>query len=169
MMASNRAHLQKRFTTAYLLLRMLQAAVLIVFLVASLLFTGGQVAAKGAPIWGAVLDYPLFVLPGWLMLAVSALGVLMVVPVLSLARLTDAGRVVGAFSATAAATAASFFFAWSSPVDPSSGLRWVAACTDGAVLVILLVVAGVIAYRSDRARAREGLPLWTEMDADDER
>lgn len=42
----------------YLLLRMMQAAALIVYLVGSLLLTGGQIAAGRAPMWGVAIDYP---------------------------------------------------------------------------------------------------------------
>lgn len=162
-MTTRRSRLQKRFTTIYLLLRMLQAAVLVVFLLGSLALTGGQVAASGAPMWGAVIDFPLFAVPGWLLLAVSVIGVLLVIPVVVLARLADAGRVVGAFSATAAATAASFFFAWSQPqsTPQDSSLRWAAAFTDSAVLLILLVISGTVAALADRERARKGIPVWT--------
>lgn len=162
-MSSRRSRLQKRFTTIYLLLRMLQAAVLIVFLLGSLALSGGQVAASGAPMWGAVVDFPLFQLPGWLLLGVSVVGVILAIPVVALARLADAGRVVGAFSATAAATAASFFFAWSQPqtTPEDSTLRWAAAITDGAVLLILLVIAGTVAALADRERSRTGVPVWT--------
>lgn len=168
-MLSPRARWQKRSTTLYLSWRMLQAAVVVVYLLGSLALTGGQVAAKGSPIWGEVLPFPLFSPPGWLMLAVSVIGVLLIIPVLALARLADAGRIVGAFSATAAATAASFFFAWSQPeaIPLDTSLRWSAAFVDASVLAVLLVVAGVVAYLSDRQRARDGLPLRRDA-GDDE-
>ncbi|MGX1793025.1 hypothetical protein ACWIDW_08795 [Microbacterium sp. NPDC055312] len=165
-MSSARARLQKRTTTLYLLLRMLQAAVLIVYLLASLLLAGGQVSVHGSPIWDAAVDFPLFSLPGWLMLTLSATGVLLAVVVLVLSRVDDAGRVVGAFSATAAATVASFFFAWALPEGSGAdlSLRWAAAFTDAAVLLALLVTSGTLALMSDRRRARQGLPLWSGMD-----
>lgn len=162
-MASLRASWQKRSTTAYLLLRMLQAAVLIVYLLGSLVFTGGQIAASRSPMWGEVLDYPLFSFPGWLSLAVSLCGLLLAVPVAVLSRVRDSGRAGGAFSATGAATVSSAMFAW---MLPSAGaeeaaMRWTAAGIDGAVTVVLMIIALILAVIDDRRRKREGRPVWS--------
>lgn len=166
-----RARWQRRTTTAYLLLRMLQAATLIVYLVGSLLLTGGQFKQGQSPMWGEVLYFPLFSVPGWLMVGVSVLGVLLVIPVLVLARVRDAGRIGGAFAATGAAAAASFMFAAVLPAESAGelGLRWTAAWTDGAVAIVLMALSLVLSVRSDRARERAGLPKWTGMDDDDQR
>lgn len=80
----------------------------------------------------------------------AILGALLVIPVLVLARLSDAGRVIGAFSATAAATVASFFLAWSPPASTplDSTLRWSAVVVGSTVLAVLLAVAGTAAWTS---------------------
>ena len=90
-MGSRRVHTQKRATNVYLALRFLEAALLMLFFVVSLVLAGGQVSASRDPSWGVIVDFPVFTLPGWLMLGISVLGALAAIPVLLLARVTDAG------------------------------------------------------------------------------
>ncbi|MGO4490445.1 hypothetical protein [Microbacterium sp. 2RAF4] len=162
-MTSPRASVHKRMTTMYLLLRMMQAAALIVYLVGSLLLTGGQIAAGRAPMWGVAIDYPLFSFPGLLSLTVSVIGLLLAVAVLATARVKDSGRVGGAFAATGAAAASSAMFAWMLPSEGATEatLRWAAAGVDGAATLLLMIAALILAVRDDRARQREGRPIWT--------
>ncbi|UUE21145.1 hypothetical protein [Microbacterium sp. J1-1] len=150
-------------TTIYLLLRMMQAAALIAYLVGSLLLAGGQIAAGRAPMWGVAIDYPVFSFPGLLSLAVSVIGLILAVAVLATARVKDSGRVGGAFAATGAATASSAMFAWMLPSDEATEatLRWAAAGVDVAATLLLMVAALIFAVRDDRARKSEGRPIWT--------
>ena len=165
-MGSRRVHTQKRATNVYLALRFLEAALLMLFFVVSLVLAGGQVSASRDPSWGVIVDFPVFTLPGWLMLGISVLGALAAIPVLLLARVTDAGRVVGAFGASSGAAISWFLLAIAQP-DMSAAdcaLRWSAAYCDGAVAAVFLIVGLIVAVLSDRRRAQAGLPLHIGMD-----
>lgn len=165
-MSRTRASIQKQSTKIYLVLRLLQVAALLAYLLGSMLLSGGQIVASRGPMWGAVLDYPLFTFPGWASLVVAIVGVILVVPVLACARVPDASRVGAAFRLTAAAAGASFMFAWMLPSASSGELtfRWLAFGIDAAVTVVVMIVSFALAIRSDRDRARRGLPLSTGMD-----
>lgn len=165
-MPRTRASIQKHSTKIYLVLRLLQAAALLAYLLGSMLLSGGQIVASRGPMWGAVVDYPLFTFPGWASLVVAIVGVILVVPVLVYARATDDNRVGAAFRLTAAAAGASFMFAWMLPSVSSWELtfRWLAFGVDAAVAVVVMIVSFALAIRSDRDRAQRGLPLWAGMD-----
>lgn len=133
------------------------SAALVVYLVGSLLFSGGQVSAAMNTKWDAVIPYPIFGAPTSVLVGLGAASVLLAGVVAVSARVGDAAGQRGLLGPTAAAMVSAFGFCLLVPDggtrsgDVVYGGQWVAAVVYAVALVVLLVGAAVVA-----AKARGG-------------
>ncbi|GAA5035286.1 hypothetical protein ACFQRL_00660 [Microbacterium fluvii] len=136
------------------------AGLLVVYLVGSLLLTGGQVVASRGPIWGAALDFPLFVVPAWMLIALAAVGAALYLPLLLTVRVLDARRLSGAWGVVAASVFTPLLFSAVVDDDIWRAFReqgyWIASAISAVCVLALAIAAFTTAPRYDRlARAGE--------------
>lgn len=141
----------------YVSAQLVPAALLIAFLIGSLLLSGGQVNADQSPNWDAVVPFPIFPVPAWLLIALGAVGLIAAILWAVRSTAAESRSLTGAFGATAAAFVASMFFGLAFLTDPVwSGPYWI-----GMVLAVLsgglLLIVGVI--RGRRSSAAAASPL----------
>lgn len=129
-------------------------AILVVFLVGSLIFSGGQVSASMDPKWGIVWSYPLFPVPAIVLIALAAASIVLALVVAATARAGDVPGIRGLLGPTAAAIVSAIVL---SVIVPDGGTRsgdtvigdqWIAAVLSGVALVILLLGIAVARARS---------------------
>ena len=145
---------------------LIPVALLILFLVGSLLFTGGKVLQEGDTIWDDVWSFPVFPVPAWLLLVPAVVSALLVVPFVVTTPVADAPRIAARFGQALAAGLAAVFFAFAFPAsdgfvampeagDGYLGLHLVAALITVVVVLVLAVGLFTKGGAHDRAR-REG-------------
>ncbi|GAA2987797.1 hypothetical protein JOD63_002089 [Microbacterium terrae] len=144
-------------SVAYAVVTVAPAAALVVYLVGSLILSGGQVSETTEAIWGVVIPYPLFVVPTWVLVGAAIVSVVLVVVVVASARADDILGLRGLIGPTVAAIIASLGFALLTPDagrrmgDAVWGGQWVAAVISAASLLILVVGTQLV-----RARTSDG-------------
>lgn len=151
---------------ALLVCLLIPVALLVLFLVGSLVFTGGQVLQEGDTIWADVWSFPVFPVPSWLLIVPAAVSALLVVPFVATTPVAQAPRIAARFGQALAAGLASVFFAFAFPAadgfvampdagDGYLGLHLAAAVITVVVVLVLAVGLFVKGGAHDRAR-REG-------------
>lgn len=139
-----------------LLALILQAGVLVVFLIGSLLFSGAQVTERGTPAWDVVIPFPVFPVPPWLLLVPAIVALLAALVWAVTARPVDSSALVGAIGPAAAAAGASGFFMFAFSDDAAPVSAYVLPLVISAATVVVLFVASVIhGARQDRAKAAD--------------
>ena len=137
----------------------LPPAALVVFLVGSLLLSGGQASATMDATWDVVVPYPLFTVPAAVLLVFAAVSVVLAVLVVLTARRGDGVGLRGLLGPLLAATVSSMIL---SGVAPDGGTRhgdviWgdqlMAAPLSAAAVVIVLVGAVWVGRRRSAADA----------------
>ncbi|MCK8467205.1 hypothetical protein M0722_08395 [Microbacterium sp. KSW4-16] len=133
-------------------------ALLVAFLVGSLIFSGGKASETMDTKWGVVFAYPLFEVPKPLLVILGAMSILLAVGVAATnGRSNEEGvrRLIGPIAASAVS---SVILAGVVPENPTRwgdafiGTQWVAAIFFVVALAVLLL--GILAARSrERARA----------------
>lgn len=132
-------------------------ALLVVFLVGSLIFSGGQVSESMDTKWGVVFPYPLFAVPATLLIALGVASIVLAVVVAVTNRFSDEERVRRLIGPIVASAISSVILAGAVPDggtrwgDAFIGSQWIASLFFVAALAVLLL--GMLASRS-RARAR---------------
>ncbi|MGO2519746.1 MAG: hypothetical protein ACTH8F_06475 [Microbacterium sp.] len=89
---------------------LVQPAVLLVFLVASLIFTGAQVMRDQSAAYEQLVPFPVFVVPGWFLVAPAGVLVVVIAIYTFAAQMLDAPRIGGLFWPVIASLVAAFFF-----------------------------------------------------------
>lgn len=147
----------------YAVVAIVAPAILIVFLVGSLFFSGGQVNAGMDPKWGVVWAYPLFAVPTVLLVALGLLLSLLAVIVAATARREDVLGLRGLLGPTVASIVAAIGFALLAPDggtrtgDVTVGDQWWGAVAAAGALVILIIGIAVGRTKSQQgtqSRAR---------------
>ncbi|MDF2563359.1 MAG: hypothetical protein K0R99_4805 [Microbacterium sp.] len=145
---------------AYAVVAILPPAILILFLVGSLFFSGGQVSAGMDPKWGIVWAYPLFVVPTVLLVALGAVLVVLAIILAATASDADVPGLRGLVGPTAASIVAAIGFALLVPDggtrtgDVTFGDQWRGAVVCSVALVILLIGIAVARTRPQDRQSR---------------
>jgi len=134
-------------------------ALLVVFLVGSLIFSGGQVSETMDTKWGVVFPYPLFAVPKTLLVILGVLSIVLAVGVAVTNRRSDEERVRRLVGPIAASAVSSVILAGVVPEDPTRwgdafiGTQWIASIFFVVALgVLLLGIAAARARSRERAR-----------------
>lgn len=134
---------------AYAIVAVIAPALLVVFLVGSLIFSGAQVSETMDPKWGVVWAYPLFAVPTAVLVALGCLLVVLAVILAVTARSADVPALRGLIGPTAASIVAAVGFALLVPEggtrsgDLVLGDQWLAAVVYGGALVVLLIAIAI--------------------------
>jgi len=154
--------------TIYLICQLVPAALLVAFIVGSLLFTGGQVLDDGERIYDEVWRWPVFPVPAALLIVPAAVSAVLVVPLVVLTRVAVADRLINRWGQTFVAVGAgvAFAIAFPSPSGPLPvpnsedsflGAHWIAAALSAFCWVVL--VLGMLAKLPAHQRLRDSRQL----------
>ena len=139
-----------------------QAGILVAFLVGSLLLSGAQVTAGGDPAWEAVVPFPVFPVPSALMTALAVVGLVAGIAWAVTARPADASALTGVVGPAVAGAFASGFFMFAFADDGVALGAYGIALAIGTVTVVVLFAAAVIhGARADRAAAADDVERKT--------
>jgi hypothetical protein len=135
---------------------LVQAGILVAFLVGSLLLSGAQVTAGGDPAWDAAVPFPVFPVPSWLLTALALIGLAAALVWAVTARPADASALTGVVGpAVAGAFAPGFFmFAFADDGVPL-GDYGIALAIGAATVIVLFVAAVVHGARADRTKSAD--------------
>lgn len=155
-MTSNRSPRSRPVRVVYLACQLLQASLLVAFLLASLVLSGAQVAASGEPAWSPAVAFPVFPVPAWLLVIPSALGTAAAIMWAVRAGRDESGALTGALGPTVAAALAAFYFMFALGEDgsPVSGFGW--ALAFAAASIVVLLVAGAVTHGRAQAAVQAG-------------
>ncbi|MFK3676827.1 hypothetical protein ACI2IP_03815 [Microbacterium sp. NPDC090218] len=151
----------KLFRVAFGVAVLVPPALLVAYLIGSLIFSGGRVSEAKDPMWGVVIPYPLFVVPTMPLVVIGLLAVVLAIAVAVTTRASDVPGVRGLIGPTAAAAVCAFGWALATPQDPTRfndgfiGTQWYASIFFLVALGVLLL--GIVAARSrERAHSSAG-------------
>ena len=151
------SRLNRIASTAYAVVVIVPAAIVVVFLVGSLILSGGQVSETMDAKWAVVVAYPLFAVSTALLVALAALSVVLAIVVVATARADDLPGLRGLIGPTVAAIISSVLL---SGLVPDGGTRvgdvvwgdqWIAAPISAVALVILLAGTAIVKSRAASA------------------
>lgn len=141
---------------------LVQAGILVAFLVSSLVLSGAQVTAGGDPAWEAVVPFPVFPVPSWLMIGLGVIGLVAGIVWAATARAADAAALTGGVGPAVAGAFASGFFMFAFADDGVPQGAFGIALAIGTVTVLVLFAAAVIhGARADRAAAGDSIEQGT--------
>lgn len=144
--------LAKVFRVVFGVVVLVPPALMLAYLIGSLMFSGGQVVEVKNPMWGAIFPYPLFVVPTTPLVVIGVLSVVLAIAVAVTTRASDVPHVRGLIGPTAAAAVCSFGWALATPQDPARfndgviGTQWFASIFCMVALGVLLL--GILGARS---------------------
>lgn len=130
------------------------------FLVGSLILSGGQVSESTTVKWDVAVPYPIFVVPTIVLVALAAASVVFAVAAAASARRDDVLGLRGLIGPTVAAAISAVGFAGLTPEDGVRlgdaiwGAQWRAAPISALALIILLIGIGIASRRRPIADAR---------------
>lgn len=132
-------------------------AILVVFLLGSLLLSGAQVTSSGAPRWEPSIAFPVFPVPAWLLIALAVAGLAGGLVWSITSRPTEARALTGAVGPAVAATVSAGFFLFAFSGDgTAAGLYGVAVVLSAASVLVILASSLIQGARHDRgARVTE--------------
>ena len=133
--------------------QLIPVALLLVFLVGSLALSGAQVVPDGHEAWDAVLPFPLFIVPGWLSIALAVIGAGVVIPFVATTRPVQAPDLLAAFAYSIGAALANFYFSFA-----FLGTHWIACVIAGVCILVLIVRMLMIVPSYERMRKAGELP-----------
>lgn len=140
-----------------LIVALVQPGILVLFLLASLALTGGQVArAKGA-IYGQVVPFPVFPVPGWLMLALAVLTLVLMTAYTIGAQLLDSRLIAGLYGPVLGSVVAAVFFRFAGTTDETV-MHSAAVWLDVAAVVPLVIATLRFGREYDRRMRAGTLP-----------
>ncbi|GEP49321.1 hypothetical protein FVP74_03830 [Microbacterium saccharophilum] len=147
-------------STILAVVAILPPAALVVFLVGSLLLSGGQVSASMDTKWDAVRPYPLFAVPTVVLVVLAVVSVVLALLVAVTARAGDETGLRGLVGPLVGAIIAAILFAVLIPDggtregDITVGGQWIAAIVSAAALgAVLLGAAGAAAKSRAQGQA----------------
>lgn len=146
-------------STILAIVAILPPAALVVFLVGSLIFSGGQVSDSMDTKWDVVWPYPLFPAPTLVLVVLAGVSVVLAVLVALTAREGDEPGLRGLIGPLVGAAIAAILFAVLVPDggtrqgDITVGGQWVAAVISAAALAVILIAASVVGARSRAERS----------------
>lgn len=158
--SSPRRRLHASATRAFAVVAIVPPAALVVFLVGSLILSGGQVSETTNGIWGVAVPYPLFVMPAIIMIVLAAASVVLAVVSALTARREDVPGLRGLIGPTIAAAIAAVLFAGLTPEDGARvgdavwGAQWTAAPISALAVLVVLVGIGVLSRGSSTTQSR---------------
>lgn len=132
------SQMRRRLFIATYIVAVVQPAILVLFLLGSLAFTGGQVVRNSDPIYDAVFPFPVVPLPGWVLVAIAVPNLILVVLLCAGAQLLDARMVTGMLGPMLAAVGASGFFLSAGTVENDGGFA-IALWINIAAVVPLVI------------------------------
>ncbi|MGU3358550.1 hypothetical protein ACLBWJ_14945 [Microbacterium sp. M4A5_1d] len=141
-------------TRAFAIVAVIPSVALIVFLVGSLILSGGQVSESTRAKWAVAAPYPLFVMPAGVLIALAGAFVVLAVVSVATARRDDVPGLRGLIGPGIAAAIAAVLFAGMTPErgvragDMVWGAQWTAAPISALAVVILVVGIAVLSRRS---------------------
>lgn len=133
-------------------------AMLIAFLVGSLIFSGGKASDTMDTKWGVIFPYPLFEAPKALLIVLGVAAIVLAIVVAATNRRSDEDGVRRLIGPVAASAVSSVILAGVAPEDPARwgdafiGTQWIASIYFLVALGVLLL--GLAVARA-RARSRE--------------
>ncbi len=125
---------------------------LLVFLIGSLMLSGGKVTAEMGRLWGEVVEYPIFVVPVWLSTGLAAVATVLVVPLVVMVQPVQLGSVLAAVRYSVVAAGGNLFFALTFPADrgifplPNTPGQFASPYWIGAALAILCAIVLIARY-----------------------
>ncbi len=130
-----------RLRQIVVLTALVQPALLILFLVASLIWTGGQVLRDQSAPYDQLAPFPVFPVPGWLLVVLAVLLVVATTAYSIGAQMLDARNVVGMLGPVVASSVAALFFLVARTVagDPSLVIAFIVNLLALVPLVIVLI------------------------------
>lgn len=134
-----------------------QAIIVILFLVASLVFTGSQAVRTQSALYDALVPFPIVPLPGWLFVVLASFLLPAVIGYAWRAQMLDIPQLLGLLGPVSASVMAAFFFllAGTTVDDPAFAYAlWI----DLAALAVLCVPAIRFVREYDRRRRAGELP-----------
>jgi len=138
-------------------------ALLLLFLIGSLVLSGAQVGPGGGPTYAALVPFPLLPVPDWVSIGCATVATVLVVPLLVTTSVGYGGRLVGMFQFTLGSMLANAFFSLAFPAPtgliktPSDPDLYVGAHLIGAglnLLCALILVVRTIATNGEYWRLR---------------
>lgn len=117
-----------------------QPTILVLFLLSSLVFTGGQIARGTRPIFGALTAFPVVPLPGWILILPGALTLVLVSGYCLGSQLLDTRLVAGLLGPVLGSTAASLFFLLADTVEDDVGFQIALWVNLIAVIPLVLTI-----------------------------
>lgn len=145
---------------------------LLAFLLASFLLSGGVVVPTKDPLFEPLVPFPVVVIAPWLPIAIATVALVTFVPMAALVPPSEASRVIRALRLTGAGACilgllTMFAFPEVVGLDrfgvelTQPGLHWIAIVIGAVAIVLMLLLAGRAISRHDRLR-RSGV-LADEM------
>ncbi|SFS03387.1 hypothetical protein SAMN04487783_0743 [Agrococcus baldri] len=139
------------------------ALVLLTYVVGSLALTGGRMGRDLDPLYGQLLDWPLFQVPAWLVIAIGIVAFAAFVPMAALVGPDQSHRIPSAFSFTVAGVVLLSLlsqFAFPTVVSVSAGgvvetepgLHWIGIVLGVATIAAMLLLGGRAMTEHDRRR-----------------
>lgn len=156
--STTRAHVLVARATA--VVAIVPPAALVVYLVGSLILSGGQVSETTSVKWSVAVPYPLFVMPAIVLIALAAASVVLAVVSVATSRRGDVSGLRGLIGPTVAAAIAAVLFAGMAPErgvrvgDAVWGAQWNAAPISALAVMILVVGILVVSRRSPATGSR---------------
>ncbi len=147
-------------TRAFAVVAVVPPGALVMFLLGSLILSGGQVSETTNVKWGVAVPYPLFVMPAIVMIVLAAASVVLAVVSVLTARRENVPGLRGLIGPTIAAAIAAVLFAGLTPQEGTRvgdavwGTQWTAAPISGLAVLVVLVGIGVLSRGSSTTESR---------------
>lgn len=164
--------IQDRLYIVFASVQLVPAALLLAFLIGSVVLSGGQVTAEKSPWgwWDVVVQFPIFVVADWLSIAIAVVAALILIPLVVLTRAATSGAMMTVFAYSGLASLANLFFAWTFPEQTGdfplqnspglfAGLHWVAAVISAGCGLVGLVFGLIYAKEADRLQRERFKPV----------
>lgn len=146
-----------RLRTTVVLIALVQPVLLILFLIASLIWTGGQVLRDQSAPYDQILLFPVVPVPGWLLLVLAGLLAIGSAVYCVGTEMLDARSVVGLLGPVLASCVTALFFFAAQPVEDDPNLL-VALIVDVVALIPLAITAIRFVPEYERRRQADTLP-----------
>jgi ABC-type Fe3+ transport system permease subunit len=138
----------------YLTCQLVAVAVLLAFILGSMVFTGGQVQPDASPNWSQAWSWPVFPVPTWLTIVPAAVGALIVVPVAVALTRSDPSRQVGRWGQTFPAVVSPVAFAGLFPAASGSFFASHSFAAALSAFSFAVLTVGVVVSLVEERRTR---------------